>query len=90
MKNKFAVRILPRDVILDTQGRAVGQTLQQMGFGDVSVRVGKYIEIEIEGTEGESKAAAEKIAGDLLANPLIETFRVDKITGDDSSKKVNS
>lgn len=79
MKTKFAVRILPREVILDTQGRAVGQTLKQGGYGDISVRVGKYIELEIDGSEAEALPKAKTIAEKLLANPLIETFKVETL-----------
>lgn len=61
----------------DPQGEAVRHTLAAMGHNDVKgVRVGKYIEVEI---EGEDKNAAEatlkKICEKLLANTVIESYR---------------
>ncbi|PWU17618.1 MAG: phosphoribosylformylglycinamidine synthase [Bdellovibrio sp.] len=74
MKQKFGVRIMPREVILDTQGRAVEQTLRLEGYPPIGVRVGKYVELELEGPPDEARSTAEKIAQTLLHNPLIETF----------------
>jgi phosphoribosylformylglycinamidine synthase len=79
MKNKFGVKVMPREVILDTQGRAVEQTLKLNQLSISSCRVGKYVELEIEGTEAEAFSRAQEIAKKLLHNPLIETFEVSKI-----------
>lgn len=79
MKTKIGVRILPREVILDTQGRAVEQTLKRLGQAGVHVRVGKFVELEIEGAESEALAKAKVIAQDVLHNPLIETFTLEKV-----------
>lgn len=77
MKHKIGVRVMPREVILDTQGRAVEQSLKLEGYGKVGVRVGKFVELEIEGSEAEAKSAADKIAKALLHNPLIETYTLE-------------
>lgn len=79
MKTKIGVRVMPREVILDTQGRAVEQTLNRGGTTGVSVRVGKFIELEVEGTEAEAMTKARQIAESVLYNPLIETFTLEMV-----------
>lgn len=79
MKQKFGVKIMPRDVILDTQGRAVEQTLRLNKMEIGSARVGRFVELEIEGTEGEARARADEIAKFVLHNPLIETYEIQKL-----------
>lgn len=74
MKIKIGVRIMPREVILDTQGRAVEQTLRLEGHQGVGVRVGKYVELEVEGSEAEARTLADRIAKSLLHNPLTEEY----------------
>jgi len=65
--------------VLDPQGQTVLQSLRQLGHRDIrDVRIGKYIEIELDATsreEAERKAA--QISDKMLANPVIETFRVE-------------
>lgn len=61
----------------DPQGEAVGHTLGAMGYKEIKdVRVGKYIEVKI---EGEDRARAEarltEVCEKLLANTVIESFR---------------
>lgn len=76
----IGVRILPRKEVLDTQGRAVEQTLKSHGFELNQCRVGKYIEIEV--TESSEQKAFEKIksmADFVLYNPLIETYELEKV-----------
>ncbi|MBI3252582.1 MAG: phosphoribosylformylglycinamidine synthase subunit PurS [Candidatus Omnitrophica bacterium] len=75
MKAKIYVTL--KKSVLDPQGKAVGQALSSMGFGGVrDVRMGKYIELEMNGadragTEKNIKAMCEK----LLANTVIEEYR---------------
>lgn len=73
----FGVTVMPRREVLDTQGRAVEETLQREGEPVVSCRVGRFIELKI---KADSEVSALKIAGkiseSLLANTLIETFEV--------------
>jgi phosphoribosylformylglycinamidine synthase len=65
--------------VLDVQGKAVANALQGLGFGGVTgARVGKVIELDLDATdaaaaEAEVKAMCEK----LLANPVIESYRVE-------------
>ena len=79
MKQKFGVKIMPREVILDTQGRAVEQTLKLNQMPVNSLRVGKFVEIELEGSESEALKKATDIAKFVLHNPLIETFEIQKL-----------
>lgn len=76
MKTKIAVKIMPREVILDTQGRAVEQTLKLNSLPVQSCRVGKFIELEIEAPKEEALKQAEKMAKLVLHNPLIENFEL--------------
>ena len=71
------IYVSPRKGILDPQGRAAEGALKSLGFANLaSVRVGRYIEVEINAT---SRAAAEdevrKMCDQLLVNPLIEDYR---------------
>lgn len=80
MKNKFGIRIMPRGVILDTQGRAVEQMLSLNHFPSSTVRVGRFVEIEIEAeTEQTAKSKVEEMARFVLYNPLIETYEISKL-----------
>jgi phosphoribosylformylglycinamidine synthase subunit PurS len=78
---QFAVNVLPKDGILDPQGRAVEGSLGHLGVGGVSgVRVGRRVELTVEaGTEAEARATIERLARELFSNPLIESFEVERI-----------
>ena len=75
---RFAVNVLPKAGILDPQGRAVEGSLGHLGIGGVSdVRVGRRVELTVEAAdEGTARAIAERLASELLSNPLIESFAV--------------
>ncbi len=63
--------------VLDPQGEAVRGALSSLGFKGVNdVRVGKFIEIELEDT-GNTHADLERMCQDLLANPVIEDYRIE-------------
>ena len=64
--------------VLDPQGKAIQQTLNGMGFANVKdVRQGKYFDIDInENDEQKAKLAAEEICKKLLANQVIEDFKI--------------
>lgn len=73
----FGVTVMPRREVLDTQGRAVEETLQREGEPVVSCRVGRFIELKVKADDGTSALnMANKISESLLANTLIETFEV--------------
>ena len=64
--------------VLDPQGKAIQQTLNGMGFSNVKdVRQGKYFDIDIdESDEQKAKQSAEEICKKLLANQVIEDFKI--------------
>ena len=70
------VTVMPKQGVLDPQGQAVAGALAQLGFAGVGeVRIGKRIELAIQGDDpaGQAEAMCEK----LLANALIEEYRVE-------------
>jgi phosphoribosylformylglycinamidine synthase len=78
MKAKVYVTLKPS--VLDPQGKAIHHSVELMGFSSIAdVRQGKFFEIALADniTEAEAKDAAEKIAKDVLANPVIEDYRVE-------------
>lgn len=76
--SKVAVTVMPRAGVLDPQGQAVQGALERLGFAGVSdVRVGKRIEIEMDGPD--PIGAAELMCDRLLANALIEDYRVETV-----------
>lgn len=78
MKAKVYVTLKPS--VLDPQGKAIHHSVELLGFGIIAdIRQGKYFEIEIDpaATAAEARESAEKIAKDVLANPIIEDYRVE-------------
>lgn len=74
---KFGVKVMPREVILDTQGRAVEQTLKNHQYSLSQCRVGKFIELDVPATdEGQGREMVKKMAEFVLYNPLIETYEI--------------
>ena len=77
---KFGVKIKMRPVILDTQGRAVEETLKRQGFSLDHCRVGRYVEIEVPSqNEEEALAQVKKMTEYVLYNPLLETFEIERL-----------
>ena len=76
---KVVVTVMLKDGVLDPQGRAIGHALGNLGFtGLGEVRAGKVIELEVAETDAAlAKQAGEAMARKLLANTVIESFRVD-------------
>lgn len=74
MKARVFVTLKPG--VLDPQGKAVEHGLQDLGYGEVTgVRVGKVFELELEADT--DKARVERMCEQLLANTVIEDFRVE-------------
>ena len=82
---KARVHVSLTNGVLDPQGRAIGQALHGLGFGDVGeVRQGKLIELELTGalaskSKSEIEAAVKDMAQKLLANTVIENFSVELV-----------
>ncbi len=76
---KIGVKIMPRDVILDSQGRAVEASLKAGGFTDLTdCRVGKFVELSLQTSDpSAAKSQVEKMLKDGgLYNPLIEKYEI--------------
>lgn len=73
------VYVTLKKAVLDPQGKAVEQALQRLGFAEVNgVRVGKFIELEVNETDAKrAKARAKEMCERLLANLVIEDYRFD-------------
>lgn len=75
---KIALKILPRPEVLDTQGRAVKNTLKAHGFDLEDCHIGKYIVLEFRGKNREdSEKLARSMAEKGLYNPLIEDYQLE-------------
>ena len=76
---KATVTVMLKPGVLDPQGRAIGHALGTLGFDGVGeVRAGKVIELQLaEADPVKARAAAEAMAERLLANLVIESYRVE-------------
>ena len=73
---RVAIDILLKREILDPEGRAVERALPDLGFDGVSeVRVGKHLELHVDGEDEHLEALVEKMCADFLTNPVIESWR---------------
>jgi phosphoribosylformylglycinamidine synthase len=78
---RVRVHVMPKSGVLDPQGRAIAQALESLGFAGLNeVRAGKVIELHLSETDPDrARAAAEEMARRLLANTVIESFRVELV-----------
>ena len=76
MQWKAKVEVTLKKAVLDPQGAAVEKSLRALGYDEVSeVRVGKYIELNLEANDREEAAArVEDMSRRLLSNPVIEDY----------------
>lgn len=77
LKMKAYVYVSLKKSVLDPQGKTIQGALKKMGYKTVSdVRQGKYFEIQLENglEQSEAKAQVERIAREVLTNPVIEEF----------------
>jgi phosphoribosylformylglycinamidine synthase subunit PurS len=77
---KAKVYVTLKSSVLDPQGKAIHHSVELLGFNQITdVRQGKYFEVSLDGalSETEARETAEKIAKNVLANPVIEDYRVE-------------
>ena len=76
---KIEIHIMLKSGVLDPQGKAIERALGSLGFEGINdVRHGKFIELELSETNKErAKAEAEDMCRKLLANTVIEDYRID-------------
>lgn len=76
---KATVHVTLKNGVLDPQGKATQHALENLGFKGVeSVRIGKYIEVELaENDAAKAEGKLREMCEKLLANTVVENFRVD-------------
>ncbi len=77
MRARVFVTLKPS--VFDPQGRTIADALHALGYGGVDdVRQGKYFELDLQTSEAEvAKALAAEVADRVLANPVIESYRIE-------------
>jgi phosphoribosylformylglycinamidine synthase subunit PurS len=78
---RFAVNILPKDGILDPQGRAVEQSLPHLGLAGIGeVRVGRRVELAVDAPDAAAaRTIVEELARELLCNLMIEQYAIEPL-----------
>jgi len=84
---RFAVNVTPKPGILDPQGRAVEGSLGHLGIeGVTAVRVGRRVELTVAAEdEAAARTVVERLAGELLSNPLIEAYAIERLQATSST-----
>ena len=85
MKARIHVTLKPS--VLDPQGKAIHHAVETIGYrGIEDVRQGKYFEVTLDASlsADDARAAIERMAKDVLANPVIEDYRVELDSDTDS------
>ena len=79
---KALVHVSFKQTVLDPQGKTICSALQGMGYREINgVRQGKYFEIELsdDASREQAEERINEVAKEVLANPVIEDFRVEII-----------
>ena len=76
---KVKVHVTLKNGVLDPQGKAVGHALEGLGFSGVDgVRIGRYIEFNLEETDRvKATAQSDEMCRKLLANTVIENYSIE-------------
>ena len=78
--SQVKVFVTLKPTLLDAQGRVVQNALESLGYGEVSkVRIGKYIEMDVEGEPSDLDSKVREMCDRLLANPVIENYRFEVV-----------
>lgn len=74
---KVNVVVKPKETVLDPQGVAVRDAMRHLGMPEVrSVRIGKYMEIEVDDSTAGVEERLHGLCRDLLSNPVIEDYEL--------------
>ena len=74
---KVNVIVKPEEAVLDPQGNAVRDAMRHLGMPEVrSVRIGKYMEIDVDGEDIDLEKRLHGLCRDLLSNPVIEDYEL--------------
>jgi phosphoribosylformylglycinamidine synthase len=76
---KARVYVTLKKSVFDPQGKTIHDALQSLGYAAVAdVRQGKFFELALDGVSPEeARRTAEEVARKVLANPVIESYRVE-------------
>ena len=79
MSVRARVFVTLKPSVFDPQGRTIAEALHSMGYTSIGdVRQGKYFELDVQaGSADQARALASEVADKLLANPVIESYRVE-------------
>ena len=84
------VIVKPKEAVLDPQGNAVRDAMRHLGMPEVrSVRIGKYLEIDVAGEDTDLEKRLHGLCRDLLSNPVIEDYKLQKADVEDLRKTPN-
>ena len=76
---KVNVIVKPKEAVLDPQGNTVREAMRHLGMPEVrSVRIGKYMEIDVDGEDVDLEKRLHGLCRDLLSNPVIEDYELVK------------
>jgi len=88
---KAKVIVMPKAAVLDPQGNAVRDAMQHLGMPEVrSVRIGKYMEIDIDGQNDDLETRLRRLCRDLLSNPVIEDYELQNVDAGKRKKTPNA
>lgn len=76
---KAKIIVTPKKAVLDPQGKTVRNALEHMGYKGISaVHVGKYLEVDLDGTDRETaRKQLDEACHKFLSNPVIEDYRLE-------------
>jgi len=78
---KAKVIVTPKKTVLDPQGNAVRDAMRHLGMPEVrNVRIGKYLEIDLDGNDVDLEKRLDGLCRDLLSNPVIEEYSVERLS----------
>ena len=83
--------VKPKEAVLDPQGNAVRDAMRHLGMPEVkSVRIGKFMEINLDGKNVDLEKRLHSLCRDLLSNPVIEDYELQKSNGKAAEKTPNA
>ena len=76
---KARIIITPKQAVVDPQGKTVQRALEHLGYADIgAVHVGKYLEVELTGSDPEAaRRQLDEACHKFLSNPIIEDYRLE-------------
>ena len=78
---KAKVIVTPKKTVLDPQGNAVRDAMRYLGMPEVrNVRIGKYLEIDLDGKDVDLEKRLDGLCRDLLSNPVIEEYSIERLS----------